>query len=163
MKPRMRITRHPYEEPHAINLVFELSNERTCAQIEVYLDASELLEWAGHLELFPRHSSDVFLIEIGSERPEDRWGYYFRFRAFQTDSKGHCALQFRLNNNEDLPAREIAEFCIEAEASQINKLGRLVREYGRLRHSVLDWWVEDGTLFETVAEAQPIVPGDAAR
>jgi hypothetical protein len=113
----------------------------------VYVIANVLHEWADHLETFPRHNTDVFLYEIGSERPEDRWGYYFRFRAFLTDALGHCAIHLRTNNNEDLPHREIAEFCIQAEPSQINCLGKLFREFAKLKHHTLDWKVTDGELY----------------
>jgi hypothetical protein len=153
MSPQIRITRIPYEEPYHLRLLMRASNAHQCAEIEFYVNANDLVEWAAHLEVFPRHSTDVFLWEIGSERHEDRYAYYVRFRAFIYDGSGHCALQFRFNNNRELPDREIAEFCIEAEASQINHLGRLCRGFAEMMHEVLDWWVEDGRLYEAREEA----------
>jgi hypothetical protein len=153
MRPHIRITRYPYEEPHLLNLEIQACNGRFLAEIECYVNASSLVEWADHLEVFPRHISDVFLFEIGSERPEDRWAYYLRFRAFVRDGLGHSALHIRFNNNRDLPRREIAEFCLDAEASQINRLGRLCREFAKLDHVVLDWWIQDGALYETADDA----------
>jgi hypothetical protein len=150
MRPHVRIARHPYEEPHHVNLVLQVCNGRLLAQLEFYMAARSLVTWADHLEAFPRHNQDVFLFEIGSERPEDRWAYYLRFRAFLKDAAGHCALHFRFNNNAALPEREIAEFCLKAEASQINRLGRLCREFGALNHAVLDWWIQDGALYESI-------------
>lgn len=143
----LRITRIPYEEPYHIQLSIEASNGTQATKFEVYVNAQVLNEWADHLEVFPRHNSDVFLYEVGSERPEDRWAYYFRFRVFLIDLFGHCAIHLRINNNDDLPLRQIAEFCIQTEPSQIKRLGNLFREFAKLKHHVLDWTVEDGELY----------------
>jgi hypothetical protein len=154
MRPYIRIARYPYEEPHYVHLVLEACNGRSLAQIDYYMNASSFIGWADHLEVFPRHKSDVFLFELGGERPEDRWAYYLQMRVFLTDAVGHSAVHVRFSNNRDLPWREIAEFSLDAEPSQINRLGQLFREFGKLNHAVLDWWVQDGTLYETIDDAQ---------
>ncbi len=146
--PYIRITRHPYEEPHHVCLVLEASNDSCQTKFEYYCNATDLSDMAESLEIFPRHNSDVFLYEYGSERKEDRWSYYFRFRAFQVNSTGHCAIQIRTNNNRELPDLEISEFCILAEASQINRLGALFRKFSKLNHKELVWTVDEGTLHE---------------
>ncbi len=153
MQPYIRITRHPYEEPHHINLVLEASNGKQKWELEVYENAESLRTLAENLEAFPRHKDDVFLWELGSEYPEDRWAYYFRFRVFLTDAFGHCAIQIRFNNNENIPDREMVEFCIRAEAGQINRLGQLCRKFAELKHEVLVWNGSNGTLYESRHEA----------
>jgi hypothetical protein len=152
MSAGIRITRIPYEEPYHLCLVMRASNGPHRAEITFYVNAKDLIEWADHLEVFPRHRTDVFLWEVGSERPEDSFAHYVRLRAFIHDSSGHCAIHLRFNNNQDLPDREIAEFCIRAEASQINHLGRLCRGFAELRHELLDWCVEGGQLYVTPDE-----------
>src|SRR6266850_6080462 len=107
MDSYIRITRHPYEEPHHLHLEWEVSNGRQTAAFEVYVNADVLVHFANALETFPRHATDVFLFELGSERPEDRWAYYFRFRTFTTDGLGHSAVHIRFNNNQDVPERAI--------------------------------------------------------
>jgi hypothetical protein len=149
MHPYIRITRHPYEEPYHINLVMEASNGKQKWEMEYYDNAESLITWAENLEVFPRHKDDVFLWELGSERPEDRWAYYFRFRVFVTDPAGHCAIQIRFNNNQNLPDREAVEFCIKAEAGQINRLGQLCRKFAELKHELLVWEGNDGRLYES--------------
>ena len=144
----IRITRQPYEEPDHLDLVWDVANGSQRASIETYLNADALSALADSLEAFPRHSTDVVLFELGSERPEDKWSYYFRLRAFTTSSTGHCALQFRLNNNSELPDRSVAEFCILAEPAQINRFGALLREFRKLRHSRLEWTHDSGELVE---------------
>jgi hypothetical protein len=139
------ITRHAYEEPHHLNLVWDVSNGRQRASIEIYLNAADLITLAEALEVFPPHSTDVFLFERGSERSEERWDYYFRLRAFTTNSVG-AALHFRFNNNAELPERCIAEFAIEVDSAQLNRLGALLRRFGELRHSELHWTPESGEL-----------------
>jgi hypothetical protein len=135
----------PYEEPHTLNLLVEGSNGHQTAMLEIYAGATDLVQLGKALRVFPQHKDDVHLWELGSERPEDRWAFYFRLRAFTIGSV-HCALQIRLNNNQGLPEREIAEFCIAAEPSQINYLGNLVAEFSKLRHEVLEWNITAGKL-----------------
>ncbi|MGY8770975.1 MAG: hypothetical protein ACKVH8_21400 [Pirellulales bacterium] len=142
----LKIVRHPYEEPHHIHLVVEASNGDVSSKSEYYCNATDLLTIAEGLESFPRDKSDVFLYELGSERKEDRWGYYYRLRAFLIDNFGSCALQLRINNNAELPDTQVSEFCIKAEASQINRLGQLFRTFSKLEHEVLEWNVSDGSL-----------------
>lgn len=144
--PHIKITRHEYEEPYHVNLVFEAANDTQSTTLEYYCNATDLSDIAEHLEVFPRHNADVFLYEFGSERKEDQHAYYFRMRVFLTDGTGNCAIQIRTNNNEELPGSEISEFCIAAEPSQVNRLGQLFRTYSKLDHKILEWSVKDGQL-----------------
>jgi hypothetical protein len=145
---QLRITRTPYEEPHTLNLLVAASNGRLRGALEIYVSTNELSELAEVLKVFPRHKDDVHLWELGSERPEDRWAFYFRLRAFTINARGHCALHVRFSNNKSLPETELSEFCIAAEPSQINHLGALVAEFAKLRHEVLEWNVSEGQLVE---------------
>jgi hypothetical protein len=154
MTPSIKITRYPYEEPYHLNLVMEATNGRIRGQIEFYINSEELIELADEFEVFPGHASAVHLWELGSEKSEDRFAYYFRFRLFTTDSVGYCAIQLRFNNNEDLPDREISEFCIPVEPSGLNRLGKLFREFAKLNHEVLYWEPNDGKLYATQNEAE---------
>lgn len=153
MKPFIRITRHPYEEPYHINLIIEASNGKQRGQLEFYESTESLRTVAENLEVFPRHKDDVFLWELGSEYPEDRCAYYFRFRIFVTDAAGHCAIQIRFNNNQELLEREVVEFCIRAEAGQINRLGQLCRQFSELKHELLVWEGDQGQLYRSRHEA----------
>ena len=152
MKPFLHIRRYPYEEPEELQLLVSASNGGTSGQLEIYSTPEELRNWADRLEVFPRHQSDVFLVELGSERPEDRYSCYFRFRAFTTDGSGHCALHFRFCNNSPLPNRAISEFCIIVEAAQINRLGKLLRGFADLRHELLAWGLDHAKLYERERE-----------
>ncbi|MEM7016017.1 MAG: hypothetical protein AAF512_01605 [Pseudomonadota bacterium] len=136
--PYIKITRHKYEEPYHVNLVFEAANETQRTTLKHYCNANDLSDIAENLEVFPRHKTDVFLYEFGSERKEDRYAYYFRMRIFLINATGACAIQTRTNNNKELPEKEISEFCILAEPSQINRLGQLFRTYSKLNHKVLE-------------------------
>lgn len=152
--PFIRIIRYPYEEPHHLNLVMSASNGHASGRLEIYLNAEDLLKWAEGMEKFPMHAQSVQLWELGSEYPEDRFAFYFRLRLFTVDSLGHCAIHFRFNNNAALPDREISEFCIRSEAAQVNRLGRLCREFAQLSHRVLYWSLTDGELYESIQEAE---------
>ncbi|MEM7595969.1 MAG: hypothetical protein AAF383_31450 [Cyanobacteria bacterium P01_A01_bin.83] len=151
MTSRIEIVRHPYEEPYHVHLELKISNDYMSSICKFYANADCFLEWAKVLEKFPRHCKDTYLWEVGSERSEDKFAYYFRLRAFTTDSLGHCALQFRFNNNAQLPRRQIFEFCIEAEPSAINRLGFLLRRFGKLEHYYLSWSLQEGFLNQNAA------------
>jgi hypothetical protein len=161
MKPFIRITRIPYEEPYHVHLILEASNGEFRGVLEFYDNASAFKEWADALENFPSHSRAVFLHELGSERPEDRSAHYFRLRVFTTDGLGHCAIQLRMNNNSELPYRNLSEFCIRAEAADINRLGALCRKFAVLKHEVLHWRLTEGELYETRLDAEQAAAGDA--
>jgi hypothetical protein len=80
--------------------------------------------------------------------------FYFRFRVFAVNSVGHCAIQLRLNNNETLPHRELAEFCIrDVEPAQLNRLAQLLKQFAELKHEVLEWELNDGRLLKKRTEA----------
>lgn len=163
MTPYICITRYPYEEPYHLNLVMSVSNGSTSSALEFYLGADTLTEWADAYEKFPQHAQSVYLWELGSERAEDRFAYYLRMQLFTTDAWGHSALQIRLNNNQDLPYREIVDMCIRAEPAQINQLGALFRWFSRLKHQVLFWSPSEGQLFETIEQAEQCLPVDVLR
>lgn len=161
MTPFIHIQRNPYEEPHHLNLVMTASNGGVQGRLEFYLNADALLEWAEGVESFPLHARSVLRWELGSEYPDDRFGFYFRLRLFTVDSVGHSAIQLRFNNNAALPEREISEFCIPSEPAQLNRLGRLLREFAQLQHRVLWWTPTNGSLFVTVQDAEQALGGDA--
>jgi len=149
----IRITRIPYEEPHHVQLRYEVSNGRQSWQFEYFENATELAAFGDNLIAFPRHNTDVFLYEVGSERPEDRWGYYFRFRAFVISNTGQCAIQIRFNNNEALPDNEQFEFCLRAAPAQIERLGKLYQAFAKLEDEVLEWSGNEGQLHRYAVSA----------
>ena len=156
VKPSIKITRIPYEEPHHLNLVVEASSERLRGQIEIYVNANDLLNLADGiadgLEPIPRQNSDVYLWELGNERPENQSAFYFCLRVFTTNSLGRCAILLRFNNNDSLPHREISEFCIQVEPTGLDRLVKLFREFAKLRHEVLWWEPTGGKLYATREE-----------
>ena len=143
MSYHIKIERIPYEEPYHIQLLWDVSNGSVSSRFEYYDNADSLKELAENLEQFPRYKDQVFLYELGSEKPEDRFAYYFRFRVFTIDAKGNSAIQVRFSNNLDLPYREIVEFCIQTEPAAINRLGRLFRKFSELKHDYLVWSEKD--------------------
>jgi len=154
MSTYIRVVRLPYEEPFNLNLVMTASNGNVRGRSEFYVGASELICWADGLEAFPQHARSVLLWEIGSERPEDRWAYYFRLRVFTVDAQGHSAIQFKFNNNWDLPDREITEFCLRSDPAPINRLGQLFRVFANMQHEVLEWSPTSGRLFASIEDAE---------
>jgi hypothetical protein len=154
MTQYIRLIRYPYEEPYHLHLSMTASNGRVRGRLEFYLGAQELMRWAEGMETFPLHARSVLLWELGSERPEDRWSCYFRLRVFTVDAQGHSAIQFRFNNNAELPDREITEFCIRTDPAAINRLGQLCRVFADMRHEVLEWSPASERLFESIEDPE---------
>ena len=128
-----------YEEPYHINLIVKASNGLQAGNIEIYDNAEKLKVIANSLESFPKHNTDTYLWELGSERPEDKFVFFFRLRVFLINLTGSCAIQLRFNNNEDYPDLAITDFCIKAEPAGINRLGKLFHEFSKLDKRVLFW------------------------
>lgn len=149
-EPFLRITRHPYEEPHLLNLFVAASNGRQRGELEIYANAEDLTAFASGLRGFPKKSGDPVLWELGSERPEDRFAFSFRLRAFQARPGGLCAIEVRLCNNRKPPGREVSEFSIEAFPADLDRLADLLERFARLEHRVLEWRVADGELHADV-------------
>ena len=136
----IKIERVPYEEPYHVELHWQISNGNTTTTAKYYHNASKIEKIADHLEVFPRHSTDKFLYDFGSERHEDRHAYYFRFLVFLHNSRGGCSILFRFNNNRPLPDTEITEFCIQkTEPAAINELGKMFRRFSKLEDEVMIW------------------------
>jgi len=145
----IRITRHPYEEPYRLNLHIEASNGRINGTLEYYCNADDLKTLGKQLVDFTGSRSHEIVYELGSEKPSDRFAFFLSLRVKPLDSSGHCAVLIRLNNNEEPPSRQISEFSIKADVADLNRLGNLLVEFGRLQHCLLDWQVQDGRLIET--------------
>ncbi|MEI7948104.1 MAG: hypothetical protein WCJ02_15490 [bacterium] len=154
MKPYLTIERFPYEEPYHLNLIMRASNDSQAGMLEIYSSPEQLNEIGKDLIDFPLSIGHVVLWELGSERPEDRFAHYMRFRAFALDSVGHTALHLRFCNNLDLPAKAISEFCITAEAAALNRLGKLLCDFALLKHKYLFWSPTEGDLYFNRKEAE---------
>ena len=146
MKPFIRITRYPYEEPYLLNLVVAASNGRQQGELEIYANSDDLASFARELRGFPNQNDDSVDWQLGSERPEDRFAFYYRLRAFRVSPTGQCAIEVRFSNNCEPPHREVVEFSIEALPSDLDRLADLLERFGRLEHKVLEWNVISGEL-----------------
>ena len=143
MSNYIRIERIPYEDPYHLQLVWDVSNGSVSICFDYYDNADSLLKIAEGLEQFSGYESDIFLYEIGSEKPADRFAYYFKFKVFTIDSLGRSAIQIRFCKNGGLPYREIVDFCIKTEPASINRLGYLFREFSKLEKDYLAWSESD--------------------
>jgi hypothetical protein len=146
--PGIRITRYPYEEPHHLNLRVTASNGRITGDLEYYCNATDLGVLGRQLVGFSGRRTEEIVYELGSEKPEDRFAFLFSLRVKPLDSVGHCAVLVRMSNNGAAPEKEVREFAIKAEVADVNRLGRLLEDFGRLEHRVLDWHIHDGSLIE---------------
>ena len=140
MKTLINLTRFPYEEPYHIQLLLEAGNGMQHASIEYYTNAHDLPELGAALVQFPFTDTREHIYEIGSEDPATRCAYHIRLRFFLIRPTGACGIEVRFNNNRlEAPYRETADFTIQAEVAGINRLGQLLKDFGRLEHRVLEW------------------------
>lgn len=146
MERLIHIVREPYEEPYGINLIFRASNGENSGQLEIYDNASRLNELANMLEDFPFKDTKSFLWELGSEKPEVRFAFYFKVEFSLIKHSGECAIGIRLNNNKDGIDKSISEFYIRCHPAELYKLGQLFREFSKLEKKTLTWNGPDGSV-----------------
>lgn len=142
------ISRTPYEEPYHLNLRIKASNGRLCGELEYYCNADDLRRVGEEMRAYAGKKEADIVYELGSEKAEERFAFFLSMRVQAIDSRGHCCVMIRLNNNEPVPDTEVSEFAIRAEVADINRLGALLARFGELRHSVLLWHVTSGELIE---------------
>ena len=139
MEAGLKIIRKPYEEPYHINLIVTASNGHSTAELEIYTNPDDLAENGKALQDFPQSTTHSVLWELGSERPEDRFAFYFRIEFLVIGATGQSAVVVRFNNNKSIPDTEIAEFCIPAEPAQLNRLGEQLVRFSKLEDEELVW------------------------
>jgi hypothetical protein len=156
ISPYIRLVRYPDpdDEPHYVRLAMTASNRRVRGYLEFSLPTAELMRWADSMETFPVHAGSALIYECGSERPEDRCASHFRLRVATVDLQGHSVIEFRCNNNEEFPNREIAEFCIQTDPAAINRFGQVCRAFADLKHEVLEWTPISERLFESLGDRE---------
>jgi hypothetical protein len=124
------------------------STGRQQGELEIYANSVDLAVFATSLSGFPKRKDDVALWELGSERPEDRFAFYYRLRVYQVLTVGRCAIEVRFCKNSEPPDREVVEFSIDAWPADLDRLAMLLSRFANLKHRVLDWSLEDGELRE---------------
>ncbi len=137
----LRITRHPYEEPHHLNLVVRVESPRSSGELEIYINSEELGVAADAFRSFPRKAGDEFTWELGSEKAEDRWGYYFLLKVTQVRPSGMSSVRVRFNNNKQAPDQFVFDVSFPAEPMDLARLSGLLTEFGKLRNTELEWVV----------------------
>ncbi len=148
MGAEIKITRIPYEEPYHLNLEITASNGSMRGELEYYCNAKDLMHVGSEMRAYAGNQEAIIVYELGSEKPQDRFAFFLSIRVKAVDSRGHCQVRIRLNNNAPPPEGELTEFSIAAEVADINRLGELLVEFGQLKHRVLVWQVTAGELVE---------------
>lgn len=144
----VELTRTPYEEPYHLRLLIVASYGRLRGELEYYCNADDLQELGAQMRAYSGSRDQEIVYELGSEKPEDRFAFFLSLRVQAINSRGHCCLSVRLNNNDPTPRREITELSIPAEVADVNRLGDLLMGFSQLRHHRLVWRVTTGELLE---------------
>lgn len=144
----IKLTRTPYEEPYHLRLLISASNGRLRGELEFYCHASDLKDLGARMRDYSGNREQEIVYQLGSEKPEDRFAFFLSLRVQAINSRGHCCMSVRLNNNEPFPNRETTEFSIPAVVGDVNRLGALLAEFGDLRHRRLIWRVTSGELLD---------------
>jgi len=149
MKKFIQITRHLYEEPHTVNLVFIVSNGRSMGHLEVLFARTSLEKLGEDLMKLQFYKKRRFAFTRGSELPADNRAWYFRFGIKNGKNEGQCRLNFRFNNNQDRSGMEIpreppqlVDIEIRTDFSEFSKLGKAIYEFSQLECHRLYWCEE---------------------
>lgn len=141
------VRRYEYEEPQNTQLEFIISNGQFSSTVDFYCEVKDIKEIGKALISFPTRIDDEYCYSYGSK---DNYYRFFLIRAYTTDGVGHCAIQFKINLNEEEPLEGESLFSLRAEAAAINKLGKLFIEFSKLEHKEFHWSPNDHSeLFET--------------
>jgi len=135
----IKIKKIPYEEPYHLNLIFSASNGLFCGHLDFYCSVDDIKRLGKVLSIFPREASDEYIYKIGSPNPKNNCAYFFQLRAYTINMIGHCALQIRINNNEEKADEGACRFSIKVEPTELNRLGELLLTFSKLRHKELNW------------------------
>lgn len=142
----IKITRHPYEEPYHVNLVIQGCNGEHAGTLEIYDNAQQLKAIGEALQGFP-FEPRTFKWELGSEKSEDRFAFYFLFELFlNTPDGSEAGIHLKMNNNRDHPYTSKADFYLKCEPAAINKLGKLFERFSKLESNELFWDGSTGQL-----------------
>jgi hypothetical protein len=138
-KSSFRVRRHPYEEPHHVQLELFISNGQFSCTGDIYLNVADLGDIGRALKGFPRQVPDEYTYEHGSEDPSERYACHFLMRAYTIGRTGRSGLHSRMNLNDEAPDDGLAEFTIQVEVAQLNRLGRLFLTFEKLQHLEFHW------------------------
>lgn len=133
------VKRYEYEEPHYLHLDFRISNANFTSSIDIYSSPEELKKIGQELASFPKKIGDEYRYVYGSEDPADRFYRYFHIKAYTTDLRGHCAIQFKIQLNQAEPNEGQSLFSLVAEPAEINRLGKVFIEFSKLKHKEFHW------------------------
>jgi hypothetical protein len=151
----IKITRFPYEEPYHLNLWIEASNGKVNGRLEYYCNADDLKQLGNKLLGYSGKRDERILYQLGSEKSEDRFAFFFSLEITPLDSVGHGVIRLRMNNNRPPPEIEVTEFCIPADVADVNQFGQLLVAFGKLEYRVLNWSIKDGELLREVEARTP--------
>lgn len=146
--PFVILRRYPYEEPYLIHVGFFVSNGLFMGSTEIYFNVEDIAAMGDALKSFPKSVGDEYRYICGSEKPKAHESDYFMLRAYTTNAKGDCALQFAFDWNAQEPHEGSARFSIKAEAASIDRLADLLKKFSRLDHLQLRWTTTDGELLK---------------
>ena len=114
----IELLRTPYEEPYHLRLRISTSNGRLRGELDYYSNADDLRELGAQMRAYAGDREREIVYQLGSEKPEDRFGFFLSLRVKAINSRGYCCVIVRLNNNESPPDTEITEFAIPATVAE---------------------------------------------
>jgi len=140
MKYSILIERVPYEEPHHLELHWTIESDETSSRFELYDNATILSKFAKALKNFPNHSEDEFIYQIGSEKPEVNFAYFFRLHFFLKNHRGYDAtIDVRFVNNQQYADTRIVDYRLYSTTPRLRKLAKLFEEFSKLKSRILYW------------------------
>lgn len=86
---------------------------------------------------FGQNLQDEVLLRLGER--SDKYAFFLLVRAFLSDSVGHAAIEFAVDNNQNSPNHAQARFFIHTEVAAINNLGQQIRAWVVSSNSLLLW------------------------
>lgn len=138
LKKSITLLRILYEEPYHLNLIIQVSDDQHSGELEFYMTNESFIKCANELENFPDNKWNEVLWELGSENPQEKFAFFFRFHVvfvLPNSSKIHI----RLCNHSEILNPDGLDFVIESEVDEIKRLGRLWKRFSSLQEMKIQW------------------------
>lgn len=107
-----------------LQLAIAASNGSYSGVHETYIYPEDLVSFGEDLKRFPTSLEHEVVLESGSEEPN--WHDHLWLRAFVLDSRGHSAIEVKLETRGKPPAGARCEFYIPADPATLNDLGSAI-------------------------------------
>ena len=119
--PYIEIKRIWTDSDEMLQLEVTASNGEQISNQDFYVYPDDLTNFGSQLQNFPKSQADVVSLEYGED---PNFYCYFLLRAIILDSVGHAAIEIKIDNRLEPPAKASSNFFMPSEVATVNEFGK---------------------------------------